>query len=266
MNEQLGFIVATYQSGLSHGIVIFLRIGAVVALLPAFGEYSVPTRVKLGIAVCFTIVVAFSVPIETTAPQVKSFDRLLSFQSLQYFLLTEPFIGFLLGFGFRLFVISLQTAGVMIAQALSLSQVLGGAGADPMPAIGQFLVISGLAFATLSGLHIQATQAMILSYEVLPPGQLLSGVDISVWSVARVAASFQLAFNLASPFLLVSLLYNITLGIINRAMPQLMVAFVGAPAITFAALFLLMLLASTVLLFWAGALADFAINPFLITQ
>ena len=42
----------------------------------------------------------------------------------------------------------------------------------------------------------------------------------------------RLAFTLAAPFVLVSVLYNLTLGVINRAMPQLMVVFVGAPVIT----------------------------------
>lgn len=266
MNEELAQLLSTYQTALSHGTIIFLRVGAVVALLPAFGEYSVPARVKLGIAISFTIIVALSVPMEKTVGTMSTFEGLLSFQALRLHLFVEPFVGFALGMGFRLFVIALQTAGVMIAQALSLSQVLGGAGADPMPAIGQLLVISGLAFSVISGLHIQAAQAMIMSYETLPPGQIFAAMDLTAWGVGRIVASFQLAFSLASPFLLVSLLYNVTLGIINRAMPQLMVAFVGAPAITFAALFLLMILASTILMFWANALADFARNPFEVIQ
>ena len=47
-----------------------------------------------------------------------------------------------------------------------------------------------------------------------------------------MAASFALALSLAAPFVIASLLYNVALGVINKAMPQLMVAFVGAPAIT----------------------------------
>jgi len=57
--------------------------------------------------------------------------------------------------------------------------------------------------------------------------------------VSQVASGFRLAFALAAPFYILSLLYNLTLGVINRAMPQLMVAFVGAPVITAGALILL---------------------------
>ncbi|MFC3118840.1 flagellar biosynthetic protein FliR [Jhaorihella thermophila] len=39
----------------------------------------------------------------------------------------------------------------------------------------------------------------------------------------------RLPFSLSAPFVIASLLYNLTLGAINRAMPQLMVTLVGAP-------------------------------------
>jgi flagellar biosynthetic protein FliR len=40
------------------------------------------------------------------------------------------------------------------------------------------------------------------------------------------------------------------LGFLNRAMPQLMVSFVGMPAITGAGLFLLVIATGSILLFW----------------
>jgi flagellar biosynthetic protein FliR len=56
-------------------------------------------------------------------------------------------------------------------------------------------------------------------------------------------------------------LYNLTLGVINRAMPQLMVTFIGAPAITFVGLLLLLLMAPLMLSVWVKALQGFAANP-----
>ncbi|MFA5539020.1 MAG: flagellar biosynthetic protein FliR, partial [Gemmobacter sp.] len=45
------------------------------------------------------------------------------------------------------------------------------------------------------------------------------------------------------------------LGVINRAMPQLMVAFIGAPALTAGGLILLAVLAPVMLTIWMQALA-----------
>ena len=68
------------------------------------------------------------------------------------------------------------------------------------------------------------------------------GGQLSQWGIDKVSGAFAMAFRLAAPFVIVSVLYNITLGVINRAMPQLMVAFVGAPVITAGGLALLALM------------------------
>lgn len=238
-----------------HSFIVFLRIGAVMMVLPAFGEQTVPMRVKLAVTLAFTALVAATLPLQ-------SHDAPSSLNDLLIFFLTEPIIGLALGLGFRLFVIALQTAGVIAAQALSLSQILGGAGVDPMPALGQVLVIAGLALAVMSGLHVQAVRAMIMTYQVMPAGQFPQPHDVSAWGIGQIGRSFSLAFSLAAPFVLVSLLYNLTLGVINRAMPQLMVAFVGAPVITLGALLLLVMLAPVMLSVWVEALTSFADAPF----
>ena len=97
---------------------------------------------------------------------------------------------------------------------------------------------------------------------MFPVAQLPDTGAITAWGIRQVAASFALAFTLAAPFVIVSVLYNLTLGIINRAMPQLMVVFVGAPVITAGGLGLLFLMAPTMLTIWVQAIEAFVINPF----
>ena len=71
---------------------------------------------------------------------------------------------------------------------------------------------------------------------------------------------------LAAPFVTTSLLYNLTLGVINRAMPQLMVAFVGAPVITLGGMVLLLWCAPTMLAVWADALIAFLDDPMNVSR
>ena len=80
--------------------------------------------------------------------------------------------------------------------------------------------------------------------------------------VKEVGRTFALGFTLAAPFVVASLIYNVTLGVINRAMPQLMVSFVGAPAITAGGLFLLFITAPVLLGVWIATFGDFMANPF----
>ena len=62
--------------------------------------------------------------------------------------------------------------------------------------------------------------------------------------------AFNFAILLAWPFVAINLLYNICLGFINKALPSLMVAFVGAPFMIGAGLILLTISLVTMLTVW----------------
>ncbi len=102
---------------------------------------------------------------------------------------------------------------------------------------------------------------MISSYEIMPPGFFPTGRDAVEWGTAQIASAFALALTLASPFIVESFAYNIGLGAINRAMPSLMVAFIGAPAITAGAILMLLLASPILLSFWNGHIDLVLANP-----
>jgi flagellar biosynthesis protein FliR len=77
-----------------------------------------------------------------------------------------------------------------------------------------------------------------------------------------VRSSFSLAFSLAAPFVIASMIYNLALGAINRAMPQLMVSMVGAPALTLGALALLAVATPYLMAAWLQAFEQYLANPF----
>lgn len=255
MNEIMASVLGLTRDGLFAGFIVFLRIGAAMAVLPAFGENSVPQRVRIILAFGFTLIVTPAVYVET---QIISDTGTL----LGKYLITETLSGLTIGIGLRLFIFALQMAGSIAAQSTSLSQLFGGAGIDPQPAIGHLMVVGGLAVAVSIGLHVHVAEFFIFSYSVFQPGEFISAELLSMWGVARVTYAFGLAFTLAAPFVIASLIYNIALGVINRAMPQLMVAFVGAPAITAGGLVLLFVTMPILLLIWQTALLTFFENPF----
>lgn len=235
--------------------IVFLRVGPVMSLMPGFGERSVPVRFKLIIAVALVVIIAPAATddlrhVVTNPPPIG------------WLVLSETLVGLVIGIGIRLFLLALQTAGAMAAQSTSLAQILGNSGITPLPALGQLLVVGALALAMMLGLHVRVAEMLLLTYGLFPPAERIDASAVSLWGVRQVAGAFALAFTLAAPFVIVSVLYNLTLGVINRAMPQMMVVFVGAPVITFGGLFLLFLLAPTMLTIWAEALNAFIANPF----
>jgi len=228
--------------------LVFLRVGAIFALLPVFGEQVIPMRVRLALAIAVTIAVVPSVwdqvgPISATSAAAAVVG------------------GLAMGAFLRLIMISLQIAGTIAAQSTSLAQLLGTPGVEPLPALGQLLFVAGLAAATLLGLHTMLIEYIVISYAIFPSTQVPSGGMFAEVGLDRVRRSFELGFLLAAPFVVASVLYNTTLGAINRAMPHLMVAFVGAPAITLGTLILLFLSAPSLISVWMGVLEGFMLNP-----
>jgi flagellar biosynthetic protein FliR len=108
---------------------------------------------------------------------------------------------------------------------------------------------------------MRAATFLIASYDLLPFATVPDARQMSQWGLRQISQGFSLAFLLAAPFVIASVIYNLTLGVINRAMPQLMVAFVGAPVITFGGLFLLFISARAILTVWVDALNLFLQNP-----
>ncbi len=238
--------------------LVFLRVGAAMALMPAFGYRLVPVRVRLALALALTAVVAPAVRAGVAIPHA-------DIGSLALFLLAETANGLALGFVLRLFVLVLEIAGGLAAQSGSLSQMVATS-AEPLPAIAHLLVLSGLALAVLAGLHVQIARALILSYDALPAGRFLPATLARDWSVAQLGRAFALAFSLAAPFVIAGLVYNVALGVINRAMPMLMVSFVGAPALTAGALILLAVCLPLMLAVWQAAFASHLGDPFLVPR
>lgn len=235
-----------------HIALVFARVSAAVSVMPGFGGQAIATRVKLGIAVVFTVLVYPAAPLANATPAPIEFLRTVS---------SEVVIGLAMGIGIRLWIMALMIAGSMAAQATSLSHLVGNSGVDPMPAIGQVLVVSGLALAMQLGFHVHAARLFLMSYDAFPISTFPPPMDLSRWGLEQAARAFGSAFSFAGPFIIVSALYNLMLGVINRAMPQLMVAFVGAPVITFGGLFILFVAAPIILLRWSDDLFMYFIVP-----
>lgn len=234
-----------------RALLVFLRVGAAMALLPAFGEQSVPQRVRLVLALAFTLVVA---PAAGPMPPIG--------QNFLPALFVETVLGLAMGIALRLFVMALQIAGTIIGTATSLAQMFGGSGPEPQPAVGNLLVMAGLAIAVASGLHVQIAQVMILSYDAFPAGRLPNSDDMAQWGLLQISQAFARGFVLAAPFTIAAFLYNIALGVINRAMPALMVSFVGAPALAWGGLLLIALICPIILTVWLNSLQGFLAQPF----
>jgi flagellar biosynthetic protein FliR len=249
----LSVLLDLAQSVVWAAALVFVRIGAVVALMPGLGETAVPQRIKLALVVALTLVVA---PLVTEQVTASGPDPALAA------LAGEAVAGLILGIGMRLFLLALLTTASIIAQATTLSQLFAGAAPEPQPAIGNLLAMAGVALALAAGLHVTAAELIVRSYQILPAGGYPDPARVADWGLGLISQTFGLAFSLAAPFVIGATIYNLALGAINRAMPQLMVSMIGAPALTLGSLALLAIAVPLILSVWLDAFSAHVAQPF----
>ncbi len=247
---QLMQFAGVTQSWLWVAALVFFRVGAALFLMPAFGEQTVPQRVRLVLALAFSAIVTPAVA-----------DRMQNVPSVPIAVAAEVLAGLTIGVGMRLFVLALQTAASIVAQTTSLSQLFGGATPEPQPAIGNLLTMASIALALKSGLHVRAASLLVLSYDFMPAGHFPAASDLADWGLQRVVQATVLGFSLAAPFVVASVIYNLALGVINRAMPQMPVSLVGAPVLTAGALILMAITVPVILVVWLEGFNTFLANP-----
>jgi flagellar biosynthetic protein FliR len=232
---------------------VFLRVGAAMAVLPALGEQAVPTRIKLALSLAFTAIVAPAVPPVPLRGDVAA---------LGLGMIADASVGLVLGLSLRLAVHALQIVGAIVAQLTALAQIAGNPGLEPQPAVGNVLMIAALALACAMGLPVRVAEGFIRSYDVVAASTFPAAGDLAAWGVAGAARTMALALGLATPFVVLALVYNLALGAINRALPQLMVALIGAPAVSLGALALLAVASPLMLEVWRAALEARFADPF----
>ncbi|MBN9147628.1 MULTISPECIES: flagellar biosynthetic protein FliR [unclassified Nitrobacter] len=205
-------------------MLVFARIGAMVMLLPGFGEGFIPVRVKLAIALLLTLII---LPLHRSAYHVD----MQSVAPLAVLLVHEIIIGVVLGATARVTLAALQVAGSIIAQQLGLGFVTS---VDPSQGqqgalMGNFLTLLGIALLFATDSHYLVITALNESYRIFSPGELMPSGDVAALATRAFAAAFKIGLQLSAPFLVFGLVFNIGLGVLARLMPQMQVYFIGVP-------------------------------------
>ena len=205
-------------------MLVFARIGAMVMLLPGFGETNIPVRVRLGIALALTLII---LPLHRNAYQIS----MTSMAPLLVLMVHEIVIGVVLGATARVTLAALSVAGSVIAQQLGLGFVTS---VDPTQGqqgvlIGNFLTMLGLTLLFATDTHYLIIAALNDSYVIFSPGELMPSGDIASLATRAFSGAFKIGIQLSAPFIVFGLVFNLGLGVLARLMPQMQVYFVGVP-------------------------------------
>lgn len=226
----------------------FARIGTAVLLLPGFGETQVPPRIRIALGLVLTIALMPALPLPDPPARIAALAMLMG---------GEVVIGAFIGTGARVLLSAMHFAGAQVGMMAGISNAFapGMANTEGATAIGGLLTVAAIALMFATDMHHLVITALLRSYAVLPVGHLPAG-DMAEQIARLGAGAFRIAATMAAPFLIVSVLLNLGLGLANRVMPNMQVFFVATPALVLAGLALLALAVPAMLHLMNDEMAD----------
>jgi len=205
-------------------MLVLARTSGLMIFCPVLSSQLVPARMRvlLGFALAVVLLPLVSTPSSAGAD--------VSFWLLS--IARELSVGFSLGLAARVLLDGIEGAARVIAGQSGFafaSMVDPITGAQSVaPALFQGLLATTLFLS--ANLHHLFLRGLIHSYELLPPGPHLLGVDGLTELVAVLGGRmFTLAVELAAPGLVVTFAVDLVLVLVGKALPQAPTLIVGYP-------------------------------------
>jgi flagellar biosynthesis protein FliR len=148
-------------------LLIFARIGSAMILLPGFGENYVSPRVRLLLAGAITIVVG-----PVLAPRLPALPA--SPVALVILMGGEIGVGVFIGTMARVMIVSLETAGTLIAfqTGLAAASIFNPLLSDQGSVVSVLISVTGMVLLFETDLHHLMLRALVDSYSLFVPGAL----------------------------------------------------------------------------------------------
>jgi flagellar biosynthetic protein FliR len=232
--------------------LVFLRVGAVVMLIPGIGDGVVPPRIRLGLALLLAICLAPAVQPALGALPPSAGD-------LGGAAIKELLIGLMLGALLRMMLSVLAVAGEVISlqTTLAFAQTSNPSQAQPGAAIASFLTLLGTTLIFASNLHHLFIGAIVRSYTLFAPAHHVLVQDAATVAVRTAASCFSLGIQLAAPLIVFSLVFQIATGLVGRVMPQFQIFFASTPLTVLAGLSIFALGLGGGMLLWLDRYGQF---------
>lgn len=228
-------------------MLAFVRIGTAIMIMPGLGDSFVPERIRLHIALGTTLVLFPIIQPYIPNPVPSTF-------TLFTIILMEFIIGVLIGSVARIFMLALDTAGMVISMqsGLANAQVFNPSLSAQGSLVGAFLSITGVLILFESNLHHLLLAGVVNSYQMFPLGEIPDTGSMAELITKSVAASFSIGIRLATPFMVLTLLIYVGIGVLSRLMPQVQVFMIAMPVQLLLSFMLLLLVLSSLIYIWLG--------------
>lgn len=205
-------------------LFVFIRVGAMFLYAPIIGSASVPSKLKIGLALVMSFLI-FPLLNGIPLPQPKGIF------SFGIHMLSELSIGLIIAYMARMIFISVQIAGTLVdfQMGFGVVNVIDPQTESQVSISAQFLnIISILFFLALDGHHF-LINAAVQSFELINPNTFnFSGGSMKIY-MDVFTSGFIVAIKMAAPVVAGLFFISVALGLVARTVPQMNVFIVGFP-------------------------------------
>ena len=232
-------------------ILTFVRMGTALMIMPGLGDSFVPERMRLMIALALSFVL-FPVTMKHMPATTPNTFGLLSLVVMEFV------VGLLYGTVARVFMTALDTAGMVIStqSGLGNAQVFNPSMATQGSLVGAFLSITGVLILFATNLHHLLIAGLVESYELFPPGAVPDTGGMAELIARTVSASFAIGVKIGGPFIILTMLIYVGMGVLSRLMPQIQVFLLALPLQIVLSIIAMMMTLSAMLMYWASQFED----------
>jgi flagellar biosynthetic protein FliR len=238
-------------TGVFAFILVFVRIGTAIMIMPGVGDSFVPERIRLHFAIGLTLVLFPVVQPYMPNPIPGTF-------TLLYLILMEFIIGLFFGTVARVFMTALDTAGMVISvqSGLGNAQIFNPSLSVQGSVIGAFMSVTGVVLLFATNLHHLLFMGIKESYEFFPIGGIPDTGGMAELMSRAISAAFAVGVKVAAPFIVLTLLIYVGMGVLSRLMPQIQVFLIALPIQILLSLLTITLVASAMFYYWLGQFRD----------
>lgn len=227
-------------------MLTFVRMGTAMMIMPGVGDSFTPQHVRLLIALALSFAL-FPLVVDKIPTPLPSTFILLSL------ILVEFLVGTFFGTIARVFMMALDTAGMVISTSSSLAnaQVFNPSLATQGSLMGAFMSITGVVMLFTLNLHHLLIAGLLETYELFPIGFVPDLGSMAQIMARSVSSAFAIGVKIGTPFILITMLVYVGMGVLSRLMPQVQVFLLAIPAQILLSLSTLMLVLGAAFTYWA---------------
>ena len=218
-------LIQFFQQNFAAYLLVFARISGIFITAPIFNNSALPARFK----VIFSFFVALLVMPLLVQNQVFTIPNAL----LPYFFdaFVEVLIGLCLGIIMNIFFATIQVAGQMIDTQVGFGivNVLDPQTGTQIPLIGNFVQLIFILVFLATDMHHLFLNAVIDSFDIVKLNQAVLQPSMGLFVLQLIVDMFEMAFKIAAPLIMATVLIDVSMGMLARTMPQLNVFVLGIP-------------------------------------